>query len=146
MVLHQVLAKSWFNPSSSFEFVFFIENCYLHTHQSQWVMYRFSILLAFWLGTTAFGYAQNLVSNYSFETNSGCPTGPCEWQRPTGWNNVNMLTGCGSYGTPDYFHTCGAGFSHLPYNGYITVNPHTGNAVMGFLTWSGSLSPNFREL
>jgi hypothetical protein len=34
----------------------------------------------------------------------------------------------------------------LPYNGYLTVNPHTGNAVMGFLTWSGALSPNFREL
>lgn len=90
--------------------------------------------------------AQNLVSNSSFETNSGCPGGPCEWQRPTGWNNVNMLLGCGSYGTPDYFHTCGAGFSHLPNNGYLTCNPHTGNAVMGFLTWSGSLSPNFREL
>ncbi|MBK9449334.1 MAG: hypothetical protein IPN95_07945 [Bacteroidetes bacterium] len=109
-------------------------------------MNRFSFLLAFWLGAAAFGYSQNLVSNYSFETNSGCPAGPCEWQRPTGWNNVNMLTGCGSFGTPDYYHTCGAGFSHLPYNGYLTVNPHTGNAVMGFLTWSGALSPNFREL
>jgi hypothetical protein len=91
-------------------------------------------------------HAQNLVGNYSFETNSGCPGGPCEWQRATGWNNLNMLTGCGAYGTPDYFHTCGGGFSHLPYNGYLTVNPHTGNAVMGFLTWSGSLSPNFREM
>jgi hypothetical protein len=90
--------------------------------------------------------AQNIVPNYSFETNPGCPTGPCEWQRATSWNNVNMLTGCGSYGTPDYYHTCGAGFSHLPNNGYLTVNPHTGNAVIGFLTWSGGLSPNFREL
>ncbi|HEX2898596.1 MAG TPA: T9SS type A sorting domain-containing protein [Bacteroidia bacterium] len=106
------------------------------------------LYLAFFLllGTFAASIGQNLVPNYSFETNSGCPGGPCEWQRATSWNNVNMLTGCGGYGTPDYFHTCGAGFSHLPYNGYLTVNPYTGNAVMGFLTWSGSLSPNFREL
>jgi hypothetical protein len=108
-------------------------------------MYRVAFVLTFLvLAGTAF--AQNLVPNYSFETYSACPSGPCEWQRPTGWNNVNMMTGCGAYGTPDYFHTCGAGFSRLPYNGYLTVNPHTGNAVMGFLTWSGSLSPNFREL
>ncbi|MFN8394564.1 MAG: hypothetical protein U0176_07835 [Bacteroidia bacterium] len=109
-------------------------------------MSRSLVLLACFLAAFGFAFAQNLVPNYSFETNTGCPGGPCEWQRPTPWNNVNMLTGCGSYGTPDYFSTCGAGFSHLPYNGYLTVNPHTGNAVMGFLTWSGSLSPNFREL
>lgn len=109
-------------------------------------MSRHLALLCFLLCGIGLLRAQNLVSNYSFETNSGCPTGPCEWQRPTGWNNVNMLLGCGSYGTPDYYHTCGAGFSHLPNNGFLTCTPHTGNAVMGFLTWSGSLSPNFREL
>lgn len=109
-------------------------------------MSRLYLVLASLLGAFSVSMAQNLVPNYSFETNSGCPTGPCEWQRATSWNNVNMLTGCGSFGTPDYFHTCGAGFSHLPYNGYLTLNPHTGNAVIGFLTWSGSLSPNFREL
>lgn len=109
-------------------------------------MSRSLVFLALILAGFGIVSGQNLVPNYSFETNTGCPGGPCEWQRPTPWNNVNMLTGCGSYGTPDYFHTCGAGFSHLPNNGFLTVNPHTGNAVMGFLTWSGSLSPNFREL
>lgn len=109
-------------------------------------MSRIVSLILFFTGALWPLAAQNIVPNPSFETNPGCPTGPCEWQRATSWNNVNMLTGCGSYGTPDYFHTCGAGFSHLPYNGYLTCNPHTGNAVIGFLTWSGGLSPNFREL
>ena len=96
-------------------------------------------------GLFVLGHSQNLVNNPGFETNSGCPTGPCQWNRATGWNNINGGAGCGSYGTPDYFHTCGGGFSHLPYNGYLTCNPHGGNAVMGFLTWSGSLSSNWRE-
>ena len=89
--------------------------------------------------------AQNIVQNPSFETYSSCPTGPCLWNRAANWTNINGLSGCGVYGTPDYFHTCGSGFSHLPNNGFLTLNPHTGNAVMGFLTWSGSLSPNWRE-
>lgn len=108
-------------------------------------MKQLLLFAAIWAGIFAFGQAQNIVPNPGFETNSGCPTGPCQWNRATGWNNINGGAGCGSYGTPDYFHTCGGGFSHLPNNGFLTLNPHGGNAVMGFLTWSGSLSPNWRE-
>jgi hypothetical protein len=90
-------------------------------------------------------FAQNLVNNPGMEAYSGCPTGPCQWNRATGWYNPNGTTGCSAAGSPDYYHTCGSGVSHLPNSGIFNLNPHSGNAVMGFLTWSGSLGPNYRE-
>lgn len=86
------------------------------------------------------------MTNGGFETSSSLPNAPCQWNLATGWSNVNGSIGCGGAASPDYYHTGGTGVTNLPTNSLgTTVVPNGGNAVMGFLTWSGTLSPNFRE-
>jgi len=74
---------------------------------------------------------QNLVPNGSFETYSSLPNSLSDWSFCTGWNNVNMSMSTWPYATPDFYHTSGTGDAQLPNCKYGTVNPHTGNAIMG---------------
>jgi hypothetical protein len=86
----------------------------------------------------------NLVANGGFETNSSCPNFGAQWSLCTGWNNVNMNIGIGSWGTPDYFHSCGSG-NVLPPNTFAGVcNPHAGGGMMGLVLYNIPF-PNFRE-
>ncbi|MGB3074187.1 MAG: hypothetical protein WBB36_02640 [Chitinophagales bacterium] len=91
-------------------------------------------------------FAQNLVPNNSFETNSGMPLGYGEWSKCTTWNNVNMYPFfVFPYATPDYLHANAtvAGVK-LPTTTFGTINAHTGNAVMGIALYIASTA-DFRE-
>ncbi|MFK7786207.1 MAG: hypothetical protein AB8B56_13895, partial [Crocinitomicaceae bacterium] len=106
---------------------------------------RLLLLLALFLGGL-YSHAQNIASNPSFESYSSLPTGYCQANNCNIWNNVNGTAGCGGHGSPDYYHTNAPSGPMLPNTSAGTVvSPYDGNAVMGFLTWSGSLSSNYRE-
>jgi len=82
--------------------------------------------------------AQNLISNPGFEINSGLPTSVAQLYLATGWND------CYGGGSSDYFHVNGSGLVQLP-NCFIgTVNPHSGNAIVGAALWYYSPS-DYRE-
>ena len=91
-------------------------------------------------------WSQNLAPNPGFENYSVLPSGFCQWNSCDIWNNVNGNTGCGLPGSPDYFHANAVGSVSLPNIGSGTVvNSNTGDAIMGFLTWSGNIFPDYRE-
>lgn len=104
-------------------------------------------ILFFWLiaGGNLNLYAQNLVSNNSFESYSLLPNNYGEPCRSTGWFNPNstcaMVAGTGS---PDFMHNLGVYPVSLPNSIFGTCAAHTGSAVMGFGTWS-ALIANYRE-
>jgi hypothetical protein len=80
-------------------------------------------------------FAQNLLSNGSFETFTSCPTAFSQLNRATSWRDYHG-------GTCDYFNVCGSGNVGLPtpYFGY--VNPVNGNGIGGgyAYTYFGGLS------
>jgi hypothetical protein len=85
-------------------------------------------------------FAQNLVPNYSFETNTGCPSFPNQVNLATPWFNP---TG----GSSDYLHSC-ATWSDIatPINYWGNQSPRTGLACMGlFACMHFTSSPSFEE-
>lgn len=89
--------------------------------------------------------AQNLVTNNSFETYSSVPNNYGQPCRSMGWSNPNgsctMVAGTGS---PDFLHTLGTYPVSIPNSIFGVCAAHTGNAIMGFGTWS-ALIANYRE-
>ena len=89
--------------------------------------------------------AQNLVPNPGFESINTFPSVYGEWCATQNWYNLNGdCPHNGGFGTPDFFHTMGEGFLSLPNTGLCTINPHSGEAIMGIVAWAESI-PNFRE-
>ncbi len=86
----------------------------------------------------------NIVPNPSFETFTSCPSGGAQWHRCSNWNNVNMNVGVGSWGTPDYFTSCGTGGTTPPATFAGTCNPHTANSMMALVMYNAPF-PEFRE-
>jgi len=92
-----------------------------------------------------FSFSQiNLISNPGFETFTACPSGSGQYHLATGWNNVNMNVGPGSWGTPDYYNTCGTGGTNPPATFAGTCSPQSGNAMMSVVIYNSPF-PNFRE-
>jgi len=90
--------------------------------------------------------AQNLIANSGFETYNALPTGPGEWWKVNGWNNVNNYPAFAwPYASPDYLSTNGTGQAHLPNSVYGNVNPFAGNAIMGFVAYYNQGVVDFRE-
>ena len=90
--------------------------------------------------------AQNLVANNGFESFVSLPTGPGEWWRVSGWNNVNnQAVFAWPYASPDYLSLNGSGQAHLPGSVFGNVNPYAGNAVMGFVAYYNPGAADFRE-
>lgn len=105
-------------------------------------IHRAAILL---LTIVAAGKAQkNLVPNSSFDTVITCPTNNGQWDKCKGWNNVNMQTGFGLWGTPDFYHYCGSGNSVPPATFGGTCIPHSGVGMMGSVLYNTAY-PEFRE-
>jgi gliding motility-associated-like protein len=82
---------------------------------------------------------QNLVPNPGFEQNIGLPNGLGQWPLALGWSNAGSLAA-----NPDYYHLLGTGAGDLPITPASVVNPHGGQAVMGFLAYH-KLQPNVRQ-
>ncbi len=80
--------------------------------------------------------SQNLLPNGDFENYISLPTSIGDWHKCSNWTNVNGVIGSSPYGTPDYLHTQGATGVGLPNNIFATVMPFSGNAIMGFVTYS----------
>ena len=93
--------------------------------------------------------AQNLVQNGSFESYSSLPIQVAEWYKCNSWNNVNLNTSpTYTVATPDYYNALSLNLlaAHLPNCDRGHVYPHTGDAIMGFITYNSSgVTPNFRE-
>lgn len=94
---------------------------------------------------TLCGNAQNIVPNFSFENYSDLPAGYGEWFRCENWDNVNGYPAfMYPYASPDYLHDSGTGGTDLPACTFGTIDPHEGDAIMGFITYL-DYEPNFRE-
>ncbi|MEZ5014466.1 MAG: hypothetical protein R2794_09255 [Chitinophagales bacterium] len=89
--------------------------------------------------------AQNIVPNYSFESYFTLPTGYGNWFDCQDWDNVNGYLGFAwPWASPDYLHDLGGAGVNLPFTTFGTVDPHEGQAIMGFIAYL-SYEPNFRE-
>lgn len=85
--------------------------------------------------------AQNQVHNGGFEVSPTCPTtmGQLDFTHVSEWYMPTI-------GNPDYFNTCalaGPGVS-VPVNFMGTQQPYSGNAYIGFMTYSDG-GPEYRE-
>lgn len=85
-------------------------------------------------------FSQNLIGNGGFENYSSLPTNVMQSDLCIGWSKCNQ----GGGGTSDYFRTNASGLVQLPNSYYATLNPHSGEAVMGFISYHGT-STNYRE-
>jgi hypothetical protein len=86
----------------------------------------------------------NIVPNPGFELYSSCPTFGAQWNKCLSWNNVNMVTGVGLWGTPDYFTACGTGNTAPPSTFAGICTPHSGQGMMGAVWYNTSYS-DYRE-
>jgi gliding motility-associated-like protein len=97
--------------------------------------------ILFFLSISPIIFAQNIVPNGDFEIYTSLPNNTAQFYKCVGWGNANSPST-----TPDYYHTSGLFGSHLPNSAWTNISPHSGNAIMGFLTYSTtSTSSNFRE-
>jgi len=95
------------------------------------------ILLLFNLGILNWYVAQvNLVPNPSFEDTVNCPYQAGDIDKAIGWFSM-----CGS---PDYFNVCNLYDWGTPYNIAGYQQPASGNAYLGFATYSSAFT-NARE-
>ncbi len=86
----------------------------------------------------------NLISNPGFENHTTCPNFGAQINYCTNWNNVNLVYGNFSVGTPDYFHTCGSG-NVVPPNTFAgQCNPHSGSAMAALVMYNSPF-PGYRE-
>ncbi len=97
-----------------------------------------SLTSPFWRVSNAL--AQNLVSNPSFEDTVACPTTLTQIDRAAGWMSFSL--------TPDYFNACAPSNIiapvSVPHNIWGDQLAHTGNAYVGFATYSAGTT-NSRE-
>jgi hypothetical protein len=98
----------------------------------------FALLFSFSLG------AQNMVPNGDFEDFTELPMESGEWYKCQSWTNLSMMQDW-PYGTPDYLSTKGEAKAQLPDCVFGHVEPHSGNAVMGFCNSYKEVEPEFRE-
>lgn len=80
-----------------------------------------------------------MIPNGDFEIFSAVPNGVGQFSKCISWGNANS-----AMGTPDYLHELGYLNSTLPNSVFGTVEPYSGNAVMGFVAFE-NLGTNFRE-
>ncbi|MCP2045286.1 gliding motility-associated C-terminal domain-containing protein [Pontibacter sp. HSC-36F09] len=107
-------------------------------------MTKLYLLLAFILMSLG-ALGQNLVPNGDFEEYTTLPVESGEWHKLKNWSNVNKyIPSKFPYGSPDYFHIQAGQEVRLPNLHNATVNPYSGSAVAGFLTFTSDVS-NFRE-
>lgn len=95
------------------------------------------LLTIFLLLTCGLCFGQNLVSNPSFEENTGCPYAS---------NQASFCKDWSSFGnSPDYFHNCAttSGFSP-PTTIWGYQMPHSGGAFVSLVTYF--YSPYYREI
>jgi hypothetical protein len=79
----------------------------------------------------------NLVPNSSFETYTTCPDFSGQLNYVNDWNNVNLVYGNFSYGSPDFYNTCSTDpLASLPNNNYGTVTAFDGNSVVGLVIYN----------
>ncbi len=81
-----------------------------------------------------YSYAQNLVSNPSFEDTLGCPSNYGEINKAQYWSSPTSST-------PDYFNSCNHSIFGVPSNGGGYQLAKTGNAYIGII----ALQPSYIE-
>jgi hypothetical protein len=73
-------------------------------------------------------FTQNLVPNPDFETKSGCPSGPGQYQMADSWFSANPAT-------PDYFNDCSSTMEYgTEFNTKGGQMPHSGHGYMGIIS------------
>jgi len=86
----------------------------------------------------------NLISNPGFESYNTCPNFGAEINYCNNWNNVNLVYGVYTVGTPDYFNTCSTANCCPPNTFSGQCYPHSGNAMIGTVMYD-TPAPNYRE-
>lgn len=88
-------------------------------------------------------WTQNLVSNPGFEQYRQLPDGAGQWYQAEGWTNVGEGRGFPAP-TPDFLYRAASGQARLPHSSFGTIEPQSGDGVMGATVWSPRHS-DFRE-
>jgi gliding motility-associated-like protein len=101
------------------------------------------LLIVLLLFSVPLSFAQNLVTNPSFESYSGCPSGFQTMAPPPTVISVNDWF-TASNGSSDYFNSCTAGATGVPSNFFGWQQPRTGNAYAGGY-WVFTQQNNTRE-
>jgi gliding motility-associated-like protein len=76
----------------------------------------------------SFNATGQLLRN-GFEVNTGWPQHLGEWSNVVGL--INPTSGESDLASPDYFHVSGSEEADCPETAYATLNPHTGDAMIG---------------
>lgn len=103
---------------------------------------RFQFFLTLILVVNQQAICQNLVPNGGFEEYIELPYEVTQWDFCESWSNASDGIGW-EIGSPDYLHTLGTGNAALPESVFGTVHPHSGDAIMGFVTYGANA--NYRE-
>ena len=96
-------------------------------HYAKKYFYYITLLVCICCYTNS--YAQNLVPNPSFESNTACPTALGEVGNGLVNNWSSLSTACGS--NADYFNACAGVFVGVPNNNYGSQLANTGDAYAG---------------
>jgi len=104
---------------------------------------RFFYFITLILVVTSFT-AQNLVPNPGFENYTTCPNFGGEINYCSNWNNVNLVYGVFTVGTPDYFNTCSTANCCPPNTFAGQCNPHSGNAMIATVLYDSPIV-DYRE-
>ena len=105
---------------------------------SDWIRFVMNYFWIFLLFDISNLFAQNFVSNPSFEDTIECPSNLDQLDRALGWSSFGQ--------SPDYFNSCAVygSFSGVPLNQFDFQNPRTGTAYAGFFNRTIT-SINYRE-
>jgi hypothetical protein len=106
-------------------------------------MVQKTLLTSLLLAILSYGYAQNLVPNYSFETDSVCPDNYNEVTYSKGWMKA-LNNNDPTYNT-DYCNACGISTFSVPSNTWGNQAAASGQAYMAQCTMAPQLHPNYRE-
>ena len=95
-------------------------------------MYKYLLLIIFFINYFFYSNAQNLVPNSSFEDTISCPNGGGQIYLAIGWTSFN--------GNPDYFNSCTAcsnplGCFGIPENVWGSQQAFDGNAYAAIITY-----------
>jgi OmpA-OmpF porin, OOP family len=85
-------------------------------------------------------FSQNLVPNPDFESKSGCPSGPGQYQMSDSWFSANSAT-------PDYFNDCSSAMEYgTEFNSKGGQVPHSGHGYMGIVSENLHQNPYYEYL
>lgn len=107
-------------------------------------LFKFSLIFCIGLFNLQV-FSQNLVTNWSFEDHTSCPTWFNQIERINGWFKAHENIGTDTSISSDYFNNCGSVNFNVPRNVWGYQAASTGDAYVVIVSMSPSIFTNYRE-